>query len=84
MTQDELNGKVARLARCKANPEVKFYLECIKEMADNLIIQDYNAKGVEAVRSLGVQKGLGIAQKIEEIYSSQLSAMTQAQIIKPR
>ena len=84
MTNDELKGKVARLQRAAANPEVKYWLECVKELGEIRLIQDYHAKGEEAVRAMGIQMGIGMALKIEDIYSVQLSQSTQAQIIKPR
>lgn len=82
MTIDEIKGKVIRLQKAKQSEDVKFWLQTLKELADNMLVMSYNEKGEDAVRALGVQKGLNMAQMLCEIFESQISADAKSKIVK--
>ena len=82
MTIEEIKGKVIRLQQARQSEDVKFWLKTLKELAENMLIQSYNERGEDAVRALGVQKGLNMAQMLCEIFESQVSADAKSKIVK--
>ena len=79
MTQDEIRGKIAGLEKAKMSEDVKFWMKTLGELKEHLLIQYSNEKGEEAVRSLGVLKGINMALMLDEIYKSQI----QVNLVKP-
>jgi hypothetical protein len=73
-TIDELKGVWTGLSQAKSTPALQIWLKELKRLHDDLIIQYYNATGEEAVRCLGVLKGLGMALMLEDIFASQVKA----------
>ena len=82
MTIDEIKGKIVLLQKAKQSEDVKFWLKTLKEFADHILVMSYNEKGEEAVRALGVQKGLNMAQMLCEIYETQVAADAKSKIVK--
>lgn len=78
-TPDELRGTLALLTQARMSKDVQVWLKYLKELSDDLVIQAYNEKGEEAIRALGVQKGIGMALLLDKIYESQLNQQTTAQ-----
>ena len=72
LTADEISGKYAKLVQAKANPEVKFWTDTIKDLIEMLSIQYVNEKGEEAVRAWGVIKGLNMALTLDIIYKASI------------
>ena len=71
-TQEEVYAKYQQLCAAKSNPEVKMWIDTIKELSDNMTVQYMNEKGEEAVRAWGVIKGLGMAIHLDDIYKASL------------
>lgn len=66
-TLDEVKGSLTALQMAKQSKEVQAWIAEIKRLSDDLIIQDMNAGGEDAVRALGVQKGLRMACMLDDI-----------------
>jgi hypothetical protein len=77
MTQDEIRGKLTGLQKARENPEVKFWLDEIKALAETLTVQSYNLSGEEAVRAWGVQKGLNMAIMLDKIFAASLTSQIE-------
>lgn len=82
MTLDEIRGKVTRLQKAKQSEDVQFWLKCLEDFGKYMLILSYNEKGEDAVRALGVQKGLNMAAMLCEIYESRISADAKSKIVK--
>lgn len=84
MTRDEVNGRLVKLQEARQNEHVIYWLKILEELGKDLVVQSYNEKGEEAVRALGVQKGIGMCLMLDKIYERNARADAAAQIIKPR
>ena len=84
MTGDEINGKMIELQKGRANPLVQYWLKVGKELGETLLVQEFNATGEEAIRALGVQKGISMMLNLDKIYESQVQQQVSSKIIKPR
>ncbi len=73
-TGDEIAAKYARLVEVRDTKEVKVWTDTIRELIDMLTMQYVNEKGEEAVRALGVLKGLNMALTLDIIYKASLPA----------
>lgn len=73
-TIEEVRGTLTGLQIAKQSKDVQLWIKEIKALAEDMMVQDYNAKGEEAVRALGVQKGLAMACMLEEIFLSTLKS----------
>jgi len=82
-TIDEIKGKLNRLQIARANLDVDYWLKCLKELADDMLIQSYNLPAEEAVRAMGVQKGIGMALMLDKIYETTVRADAHSKILKP-
>jgi hypothetical protein len=86
MNQAEVNATYESLSIAKNSKDVQYWLTTLKKLADDLIIQEYNASGENAVRALGVQKGIGMALMLDEIYKSNVKSslvVPNKTILKP-
>lgn len=76
---DEVRGKLAKLQQARQSPDVCYWLDVLKDLAETQLIQSYNVNGEEAVRAMGVQKGINMALMLDKIYESTVNS----QIVKP-
>ena len=84
MTGDEITGKMLELQKGRANPLVQYWLKTAKDLGETLLVQGFNATGEEAIRALGVQKGISMVLNLDKIYEKQVQDQASSQIIKPR
>jgi tetrahydromethanopterin S-methyltransferase subunit G len=71
-TGDEIAAKYSQLVEVRDTKEVKVWTDTIRELIDMLTMQYVNEKGEEAVRALGVLKGLNMALTLDIIYKASL------------
>ncbi len=84
MTNEGIKAKAEILAKCKMNPDVKVWVDTIKDMSEKLAVASFNATGEEAVRAWGMQKAFKMCMELDVIYEAQVNSMARDQIIKPR
>ncbi len=78
-TLDEVRGKLSKLQQARQDPNVVYWLEVLEDLAKTQLVQSYNLTGEEAVRAMGVQKGINMALMLDKIYESTVNS----QIVKP-
>ena len=66
MSIDALNSKLVKVQNALNNPEVKFLISILDEIAANRLRNDFEAKGEEAVRALGFQQGIGVIKVLPQ------------------
>lgn len=78
-TLDEVRGKLSKLQQARQDPNVVYWLEVLEDLGKTQLVQSYNLTGEEAVRAMGVQKGINMALMLDKIYESTVNS----QIVKP-
>lgn len=71
-TMDELRGVAIGLQQAAMSKEVQLWLKELKQLAEDRLAQDYQAKGEEAVRALGFQQGVGLCIALADIFDHTL------------
>lgn len=77
MSIDSLNSKLIKVQNALNNPEVKYLISILDEIAANRLRNDFEAKGEEAVRALGFQQGIGVIKILPQKIMADIAVMNR-------